>query len=150
MRIYFSKLCTFGMALLVFVATGLSLGLGSTASFVPSALAATKPAPKQKMIIVYGPKPRAIVRHNFVLSGRANVFEATVSYKMVSKAGRTVLQGFTNASCGTGCWGYFRKNIVVPKTVPAGYYTLYVYESSAKDGSMINIVKIWPLYMTKY
>lgn len=106
--------------------------------------------PPAKRIIVYRPKPHAIIRHKFVLSGRANVFEANVSYKLVTKSGRTVNTGYTTASCGTGCWGYFNKTVSVPKSVPAGYHTLYVYESSPKDGSINSVVKVWPIYMTKY
>jgi hypothetical protein len=102
-----------------------------------------------QQIIVYRPR-RGIIRHSYTLSGRANVFEATVSYKLVNKAGKTVHSGYTTASCGTGCWGYFRKYVVVPKAVPAGYHTLYVYEASAKDGSMRNVIKVWPLYMTRF
>lgn len=70
------------------------------------------------------------------LGGLANVFEATVSYEIVGSGG-VLAQGFTNATCGTGCWGDF--SVDVPFSVSeetAG--EIVVYEESAQDGSRVN------------
>lgn len=67
------------------------------------------------------------------LSGTANVFEATVSYQL--DAGKeTLAEGFTTATCGSGCRGDFQKRVKfeVDKRTPA---TLSVFEVSAEDGS---------------
>jgi immunoglobulin-like protein involved in spore germination/sporulation and spore germination protein len=70
------------------------------------------------------------------LSGVANVFEATVSYEIVA-SGALLAEGFTTASCGTGCWGDFA--VDVDFSVPAMTEgEIIVYEESARDGSRIN------------
>lgn len=67
------------------------------------------------------------------LSGTANVFEATVSYQL--DAGKKTLdEGFTTATCGSGCRGGFNVSVrfeVDKRTVA----TLSVFEVSAEDGS---------------
>ncbi len=83
----------------------------------------------------------------FVLSGIANVFEANVSWRILDADGEVVQEGFTTATCGTGCWGTFEEKIKY-KGEPPNSDTLgilEVYESSAEDGSQLWLQKI-PLY----
>src|SRR5687768_13593987 len=54
-------------------------------------------------IVVENPTPDEELTSPAILSGSANVFEATVSYRIVTKAGDVVARGFTTASCGSGC-----------------------------------------------
>lgn len=72
-----------------------------------------------------------------VVTGIANVFEATLSYRVTG----TDIEGFTTASCGTGCWGEFEILVEAPDGVPAGAI-LEIFVHSAQDGSPTNVVRI--------
>jgi len=73
------------------------------------------------------------------ISGWANVFEATVSLQVVDADGELLQEGFTTATCGTGCRGRFVTYIDVGGyTGPA---TLRLFESSPKDGSETGLVE---------
>jgi hypothetical protein len=75
------------------------------------------------------------------VSGTADVFEATVSVRILNSAGHEIARTFTNASCGTGCRGVYSVTIPysVPRTQPG---TIVVFESSAKDGQPVNVQQI--------
>jgi hypothetical protein len=76
-----------------------------------------------------------------VVSGTANVFEATVSMELLDESGDVIVDKFTTATCGTGCRGDYstRLRFDVGESVPA---TLHVFESSAEDGSPLHTVSI--------
>lgn len=73
--------------------------------------------------------------------GSADVFEATVSIRIVDERGVMIAESFTTATCGTGCRGDYAADVpfAVEHRQPG---TVQVFESSAKDGSMINTVEI--------
>jgi hypothetical protein len=73
-----------------------------------------------------------------VVSGVANVFEATVSLALTDDDGLIIWEGFTNASCGTGCWGEWGVDIPYEVDQPQ-MGALIAWESSAMDGSQINV-----------
>ena len=75
------------------------------------------------------------------VAGEANVFEATVSMRILDETGKEIATAFTTAKCGTGCWGAFVGEITfeVDHEQPG---TLEVFESSAEDGSDIHKVSI--------
>jgi immunoglobulin-like protein involved in spore germination/sporulation and spore germination protein len=72
------------------------------------------------------------------VSGTADVFEATVSVRILDSAGHEIARTFTTASCGTGCRGDYSVTVSysVPRTQPG---TIEVFESSARDGQPINV-----------
>jgi hypothetical protein len=74
-----------------------------------------------------------------MVSGVANVFEATVSLEVVDAGGNVVVEDFTTASCGTGCWGAYSFNIDYPFT---GEETVRVFWHSPEDGSPSDVVTI--------
>lgn len=76
-----------------------------------------------------------------VVAGVANVFEATVSLRILDANGDPLIEAFTTAECGTGCWGEFETKLRfgVDREQPG---TLEVFESSAEDGSDIHKVVI--------
>jgi hypothetical protein len=75
------------------------------------------------------------------VAGTANVFEATVSFRILDASGNEIARTFTQASCGTGCRGDY--SVSVPFTIGSEQPgTIEVYEVSAKDGSAINVVDI--------
>lgn len=73
-----------------------------------------------------------------VVTGTANVFEATVSAELLDASGDVLWEGFTTATCGTGCRGDF--TITIPYDVPETQLGLLrVWEASALDGSETNV-----------
>jgi germination protein M len=80
-------------------------------------------------------------------TGTANTFEANFQYELTDSDGRIVAEDFVTATSGTGTRGTFE--FTVSFEVPAdGLGELIVFESSAKDGSRINLVEI-PLRMKR-
>jgi hypothetical protein len=97
-------------------------------------------------ILVESPLIGAVVSNPVTVSGTADVFEATVSLRILDANGNEIARTFTQATCGTGCRGTF--------SVAASYRvssqqrgTIEVYESSAKVGSPINLVRL-PVTLT--
>jgi len=92
-------------------------------------------------ITVQSPVIGAQVGNPVTVSGTADVFEATVSVRILNSAGHEIARTFTNASCGTGCRGVYSVAIPysVPRTQPG---TIVVFESSAKDGQPVNVQQI--------
>jgi spore germination protein GerM len=76
-----------------------------------------------------------------VITGVANVFEATVSLELVDPDGNVVHEDFTTASCGTGCWGSFSFHVedVDFESVPL---TARVFWHSPEDGEPADVVSV--------
>ena len=89
-------------------------------------------------ITVRSPVIGARVTSPVTVSGTADVFEATVSVRVLDAAGHEVARTFTTASCGTGCRGDYSVTVSysVPRTQPG---TIEVFESSAMDGQPVNV-----------
>ncbi|WP_030491966.1 Gmad2 immunoglobulin-like domain-containing protein [Micromonospora chokoriensis] len=97
-------------------------------------------------IVVTGPIPGERVATPLVVTGTANVFEATVSVRVLDAAGRQVAAGFGTASCGSGCRGGYRV-VVGWRTAREQKGTIEVYEVSARDGTRINTMAV-PVVLT--
>ena len=97
-------------------------------------------------ITVQSPVIGAQVGNPVAVSGTADVFEATVSVRILNSAGHEIARTFTTATCGTGCRGDYSVTIPysVPRTQPG---TIVVFESSAKDGQPVNVQQI-PVTLT--
>ena len=76
-----------------------------------------------------------------VVSGTANTFEANVRIRLLDENGEILVDTFTTATCGTGCRGDYSKKIKFEVDHQQSG-TLQVFESSAQDGSEINMVEI--------
>jgi hypothetical protein len=92
-------------------------------------------------ITVRSPVIGAQVGNPVTVSGTADVFEATVSVRILDSAGHEIARTFTTATCGTGCRGDYSVTIPysVPRTQPG---TIVVFESSARDGQPVNVQQI--------
>jgi hypothetical protein len=92
-------------------------------------------------IVVESPSIGQGVDNPVTISGTANVFEATVSIRILDQNGDEVARTFTTATCGTGCRGDYSVSVSydVGSEQPG---TIEVFESSAEDGSMINVQSI--------
>jgi spore germination protein GerM len=84
-------------------------------------------------------QPDSLASGGVVLaSGSANVFEATVSLALTDADGLILWEGFTTASCGTGCRGDWEVAITYEVDEPQ-MGALIVWEQSMQDGSQINV-----------
>ncbi|MFF5181331.1 Gmad2 immunoglobulin-like domain-containing protein [Micromonospora sp. NPDC000316] len=92
-------------------------------------------------IVVTGPSAGARVTAPLTVTGTADVFEATVSVRVLDAAGREMVTGFGNASCGSGCRGAYRV-VVGWRTAREQHGTIEVYEVSPHDGARINTVAV--------
>jgi hypothetical protein len=92
-------------------------------------------------ISVANPQAGAFVQGPITISGSADVFEATVNIRVLDGNGEVIAETFAMATCGTGCRGDFSTQIDVPIDAKQPG-TIQVFEYSAKDGSMINVVEI--------
>jgi hypothetical protein len=92
-------------------------------------------------IVVTDPLPGARVASPVVVAGEANVYEATVSIRILDATNDVIADTFTTATCGTGCWGEFREAVAfsVGSEQPG---VIQVFEASADDGSPTQVVRI--------
>ncbi|MFJ8577983.1 Gmad2 immunoglobulin-like domain-containing protein [Micromonospora sp. NPDC093277] len=92
-------------------------------------------------IVVTAPAVGDRVTSPVTVTGTAEVFEATVSVRVLDAAGREIGTAFTLAACGSGCRGAYRVNVGYRRAT-AGPGRVEVYEVSAHDGSRVNVVAI--------
>jgi hypothetical protein len=80
------------------------------------------------------------------VAGTADVFEATVSIRVLDATGREIARTFTTATCGTGCRGNYSVTLAysVPRTERG---MIEVFESSAKNAQPVNVQRI-PVTLT--
>jgi len=92
-------------------------------------------------IIVQSPAIGEQVSNPVTVSGTADVFEATVSIRVLDSAGHEIARTFTTATCGTGCRGNYSVpiNYSVPRTQRGA---IEVFESSAENGQAIKVQRI--------
>ena len=89
-------------------------------------------------ILIEEPAFWGIGNHPLVVRGTANVFEATVSLTLTDADGLIIWEGFTTATCGTGCRGDFE--ITIPYEVDeAQLGALIAWEESMEDGRQTNV-----------
>ena len=74
------------------------------------------------------------------VSGKARIFEANLSYAVYEK-GKQVREGFHTASAGAPEWGDFDFNIASPRSSGDTGTYIIIFESSAKDGSRVGVLK---------
>lgn len=92
-------------------------------------------------IVVTSPPPGAEVGPGTVVSGDADVFEATVSVRVFDADGKRLLETFTTATCGTGCRGTYEKKLKFTVTREQDG-VVEVYSASAEDGSPQHAVRV--------
>ena len=91
-------------------------------------------------ILLESPAPGATVSSPLTVSGTGNTFEATYQWAILDAGGAVIESGFDTATSGTGTRGTFSTDIDLGDAT--GEITLKLFESSAKDGSEINVVTI--------
>lgn len=90
---------------------------------------------------VYTPAYGAAVGRTFQVSGTAHNFEAHVSIRVLDDKHKEIYRGNTTATncCDPG--GTFDTTVQLPATVTGNIY-LEVFETSAKDGSDLKLIRI--------
>lgn len=91
--------------------------------------------------VIFLTRPISEFEHIYAVEGRANVFEATLTWQLLDEAGEVVHEEFTTASCGTGCWGEFGFGVDADLIVP-GDSSIRLLTYSAEDGSPTNMITI--------
>lgn len=81
------------------------------------------------------PEPGATVRSGFQATGCANVFEATVSWRLRGQDGQVIADGFGTATCGTGCVGDYAIDVTYPETAAGRPARLELFSVSMRDGT---------------
>lgn len=97
-------------------------------------------------ILLESPAPGAAIASPVTLRGEANTFEATLEYNLVDPEGLIIAEGFTTATAGSGTWGTFAVDVEFTST-RTGLGAVIVFERSAADGSLLNVVD-YPVQMT--
>jgi spore germination protein GerM len=92
-------------------------------------------------ILVGSPTPGQVVTSPVTVTGTADVFEATVSLRVLDSHGRVLADTVTTATCGTGCRGDFSKAVSFAVDHEQRGVVM-VFEASAEDGRPINVVRI--------
>jgi hypothetical protein len=93
------------------------------------------PVDVQAWIWITAPAEAATAQSPLTVSGVASTFEATVNWRVRDLAsGKVVREGHTTASAGTGEFGTFGFQVVLPR----GKYQIECLEFSAEDGHETN------------
>lgn len=116
----------------------------ASASVKPSGIVAGDEVPTSESgnIMVSSPKTNSTIGNSVTISGSARVFENVVSYRVLDGKGIVLAEGTTIATPpDIGQLGPFSVTPTwsTPKTITG---TIEVFSTSAKDGSVINLVKI--------
>ncbi|MGH2584572.1 MAG: BsuPI-related putative proteinase inhibitor [Dehalococcoidia bacterium] len=99
------------------------------------------PNPADPSMRVYVPVPEVRSASPLRVAGQARVFEATVSLELKDAGGGTIAEGFTTAAQGAPALAPFEGSLqfTMNAETPA---CLWVFESSARDGSPVNVVQV--------
>lgn len=92
-------------------------------------------------IVVRTPVPGDEIVSPVTVAGTADVFEATVSIRILDANGQELAAAFATATCGTGCRGKYSAEVFF-FTEERQDGTIEVFESSAADGSPLNLVSV--------
>jgi hypothetical protein len=111
----------------------------------PSASETTGPsggtAEGRPAIVVRTPRPGDELVSPLRIAGSADVFEATVSIRLLDANGQELAATFATATCGSGCRGRFSAELSF-FTPERQLGAIEVFESSAEDGSALHLVSI--------
>jgi hypothetical protein len=105
----------------------------------------TEPVGRETFIdslnVIFLTEPIMEVENVWVVTGRANTFEAALMVQVLDSGGEVVHEEPTQASCGTGCWGEFGVGVGIDLIV-AGESSVRLLTYSAEDGSAANVITV--------
>lgn len=94
------------------------------------------------LILIESPLPGATIGPTFDVAGSSDTFEAALALRLSTADGDVLLDAPLTATSGNGVRGTFATTLTVPDGVPAGTLILRGYESSARDGSEVNVYEV--------
>lgn len=86
-------------------------------------------------------QPIVETEDGWVVTGIANVFEASLVLNVLDADGNQTHEEFVNASCGTGCWGDFEA-VVDSNLITPGESSIQLFQYSAENGEPVDVVTI--------
>jgi len=105
------------------------------------------PLPSSDNIVVFRPFPGTKITRGTPLSGYARAFEGGILYKIVDASGTTVTnETAIQASAGGPSYGSYSIPIKFDRNPTAQTGELWVYARSAKDGNIVDLVKVRVLF----
>ncbi|MGB2694016.1 MAG: Gmad2 immunoglobulin-like domain-containing protein [Dehalococcoidia bacterium] len=117
--------------------------LGASAAHAQQSPCQPNPGPvdaTDPSVIVAAPLDNASVSSPVHVEGQARVFEANVSLKLFDASGVELVSTFTNAAEGQ-VLSPFSTDVAFSVSTPTPA-CLWVFETSAQDGSAINVVQV--------
>lgn len=97
---------------------------------------------REANIVVTSPKSGSTVGNPIVVTGHARVFENTFNYILRDSSGKKIYENYAMADApDVGLFGDFTVRIPIPLSATSSL-TVEVFEYSAKDGSVVNLVKV--------
>ena len=99
------------------------------------------PDPVDPSVILTGPGEGALLAGAVPVTGFARVFEANVRIRILSAAGDVLADTFTTAADGAPAIAPFATEVSVNVTAETAA-CVQVFEESAHDGSMVNVVQV--------
>lgn len=101
------------------------------------------PLPSSRNILVRVPVPSTVITPGQALEGVARAFEATIYYQLFDENGTSVItEKFLTASIGAPQFGTFSTALQFDAQPTTSRGELWVYERSAVDGRMVDLVQV--------
>lgn len=92
------------------------------------------------LVLPERPYPGSLFRSGDSIVGESNTFEASVEWVVTNRDGLIIGEGSTTATDGSGTWGRFDVVALLDGDF-TGPGAVIVFDTSAEDGSQINIVE---------
>jgi hypothetical protein len=86
-------------------------------------------------------QPIVETEDGWIVTGLANVFEASLVLHVVDVEGNVTHEEFVTATCGTGCWGEFSA-VVDSNLITPGESSIKLFQYSAEDGSPVDVITV--------
>ena len=93
-------------------------------------------------ILIESPAIGDTIASPLSVTGTANTFEATVSFRVLDERGRKLTEAFTTATSGTGTRGTFKMRLEFQAPSGARSVTVMAFESSAATGADTKVVRV--------
>jgi len=91
--------------------------------------------------LIFLTEPILEVENVYVVSGRSNTFEAMLMVQVIDGEGNRIHEEPVQATSGSGTWGEFGVGVASDLVTP-GETSIQLFEYSAEDGSMVNVITV--------
>jgi hypothetical protein len=92
---------------------------------------------------VTSPKAGATLSLPITVTGQERTFEQGVNWQVRDRSGTVLAEGYTTGhGLDMGVWGDYSFTIAKLNKPAKGLLEIWVFEYSAKDGSIVNLVKV--------